>query len=202
MLRITLSCLVLSCFFLSSHALSETVRFRFDATNSNGDVVENLRVGDTFFLNAYTQDVGPDPAQGVFAAYLDVMIDPPIASIVGPVEAGVDYQNASDKGEVSVDLFDNFGGFTSALEPLGADERLIFSQEMQADALGEIEFMGVFANESPAFDVLRFGDNTPVLAADIDFGSLTLQIAEVPEPSGGVLFCLGAVALLVSRRRK
>ena len=201
MLRMACLCFVLSCFFLSS-VYGETVRFRLDATNTDGDVVNSVNIGDTFFLNAYAEDLGPDPVDGVFAAYMDVLIEPPIVSVAAAVEAGMLYQNGTIKGEVSPGLLDNFGGFSTGLEPVGAGEMLIFRQEMQADAGGQIVFSSAFANESPSFDVLRFGSSVPVLAEDIEFGSLTLQIAEVPEPSGGSLFCLGGLALMVSRRRR
>ena len=201
MSRIALLCFVLSCFFLSSDVFGQSVRFRLDATNTSGDVVETVGVGDTFFLNAYTEDLGPDPG-GVFAAYLDVLIEPTIASVIGPVEPGIQYQNGASDGVVSAGLLNNFGGFASVVDPFGAGELLVFSQEMQADALGEIEFTSAFANESPMFDVLRFGVNEAVLAADIEFGSLTLQVAEVPEPSCSMLFCLGGVAMMLSRRRR
>lgn len=207
--RFAFACLVLSSFVLSSPAMAQQVRFRLDATDVNGDLVDTVQVGDTFFLNAYTEDIGSDPAEGVFAAYLDVLIDPPIASAVGPVEAGDYFQNASDRGVFSSGLLNNYGGFSSdggdgrgGLNAVGPGEFLVFSAEMQADSVGQIEFTGTFANESPTFDVLVFSSLEPVLEQDIEFGSFTLQVAAVPEPSATLLAGMASAMLMLFRRTR
>ena len=82
-----------SIFVLCSHADAETVRFRLDTTNLAGDVVDTVSVGDRFLLNTYAEDVGDEPVEGVFAAYVDIEYDAGLASVLGPIEHGPLFSN-------------------------------------------------------------------------------------------------------------
>lgn len=185
---------------LSSNAIGQSVSFRLGTTTADGESIANISVGETFLLNTYVTDSRDENAEGVFAGYLDIEYDP-LAKVTGSLQYGPDYQNVT-KGELAENFINDAGAVSSSLTPIGNDEFLLFSLEMEATTAGDMTFVSKYADNSPTFDVLLFNMNTPIPEADIDFGAYTLTISEsVPEPSGALLG-LGTLFGVVAMRRQ
>lgn len=204
----------------SSLAHSQVVKFRLEATDLSGAPVDSVMVGDQFLLKSYTQHVGgfagaPEDG-GVFAGYLDINYDSSLASVAGDVDYAPLMSNGKN-GDLSPGFMDNIGSFGSSADPLaipvppGADEAFLFSVPMQATAAGALTFTGSESLEYPSFDVLVYGLDVPVPAKDIDFGSadvridfgsLSLNVQPVPEPTSVCLLLLGLVSTGMLRRRQ
>ena len=188
----------LTLFENGSTAYAQSVAFRIDATNANGDVVDSVPLGEKFFLNTYVQDVRANSV-GVFAAYLDIEYAP-LANVLGEPTFGDQYPNGQS-GQFSDGLMNDIGAF-GGVDPVGTDELHLIRIEMEATTVGETTFLSKFADNPPMFDVLVFDSLEPRPASDIDFGSYTLSITAVPEPSSLQLFFVTFVCLVTLRRRR
>lgn len=204
--------------FSSSFAVSQVVTFRLEATDLAGEPIDSITVGEEFILQTYTQQVGGfagDPEDGgVFAGYLDITYDSDLAAVTGEINHATLMSNGKS-GDLSAGFMDNIGGFGSSEDPLaipvppGPGESPLFSVPMQATAVGNLTFTGSESLEYPVYDVLVYGLDVPVPARDIDFGSadvridfgsLSLSVQPVPEPTGLALGAIGVFALLAIRR--
>lgn len=201
-----------------SDAQAQVVTFRLETTDLSGTPIDTVNVGDEFLLQTYTQHVGgyvgtPEEG-GVFAGYLDVAYDETLASVAGDIVHGPLYQNGMN-GDFAAGLLDNIGGFSSSgeqgigMDPIGPGEQLLFSLLMKADEAGDLTFSSSESLVYPAYDVLVYGLNEAVPARDIDFGlaalrldfgSATLNVQAVPEPSAFALLAIGFV--FVMRRKR
>ena len=156
----------------------EAVSIRLETTDLEGNVITTANVGDEFQLRAYVRDLQGDSTGGVFAAFLDVTYDSALASPVDDeIEHAPLFQNGVS-GDISVaGEFDEIGGFSNSLSPLGTDEQLLFTVTLNADSAGDLVFSSNPADNQPANDVLIFNSNNAVLLEEIDFGSTVLEIA-------------------------
>lgn len=200
---------------VASDALSQVVQFRLETTDMSGTPVDTVTVGDDFMLKTYTQHVGgyssPDFA-GVFAAYLDIMYDDAMTSVVGDVDFAELYSTVTSGDLSTPGMMDNIGGLGvifPTLEPLGIDEKLVFSVPMRAEAEGIASFVGADAESDIQHPVLVYGSNAAVPAKDVDFGAINTRLAfdstvlsVVPEPSSSVALLLGLFGIAHSQRRR
>jgi len=180
-----------------SVAGAQIVEFRLETTDASGSVIDTINVGEQFVLSVFTKqsDFGGAPEDGgVFAGYLDVAYDGALASVSGSVEYGSIYIEGKNAELGQDGLLDNVGSFSMSTEPLGGAERQLWSLLMQANSAGELNFVGSESLKYPEYDVLVYGNNAPVDAGDIAFGSTSLTI--VPEPSALALLLLGLMGCL------
>lgn len=207
-------------FLVPSDAQAQVVTFRLETTDLSGSAVDTVNVGDEFLLQAYAQHVGgyvgtPEEG-GVFAGYLDVDYDDSLASVAGDIVHGPLYQNGKN-GDFAAGLIDNIGGFSSSgelgigIDPIGPGEQLLFSLLMRAEAAGDLTFTSSESLEYPQYDVLVYGLDEAIPAREIDFGlaalrldfgSATVNVQAVPEPSAFALLAIGIVSVIRRKRSK
>ena len=154
--------------------------FRLETVNQFGTPITTTAPGSQFALRAYVQDVTP-AADGVFAAYLDVLYDVQLVGIDGTISYGEKYPNQQSGNTSIPGLIDEAGAF-DGLSPLGGGELLLFSVPMVANSEGTAVFSGDPADQLPAHDVLLFNVGTPVPSDEIDYGTTTLQIVAGEAP--------------------
>lgn len=158
-----------------------------------------IAVGSTFTLQVLVDDLRADDGdgnarddRGVFAGYIDVLMDSNLVSVVSDatnplgidVTFSSDYQNGTS-GSASSNLIDEIGAFQTGAIPLGADEQLLFEVTLQANAPGVAEFAADPADISPLHDTLLFEPTDPVALSQIAFGSLSVTITgAAPEGEG------------------
>ena len=203
----------------SANSFAQIVQFRLETTDTSGNAIDSVNVGEPFLLQTFVQQVGafqassPDDA-GVFAAYLDVNYEAELASVSGSVNYSPTYSNGKS-GVLSPGFMDNIGAFASSEDPLslpvpaGAEEQFLFSVPMTADSIGDLIFVGSESLTYPQYEVLVWTSLEPVPAQEIDFGDASLRIdfgstslSVVPEPSGLGSLALGGVGALGLRRRR
>ncbi|MCH2612838.1 MAG: hypothetical protein MK006_17370, partial [Pirellulales bacterium] len=156
------------------------VAFRIAATTTNGTPISEIKEGDSFQLRGYTQDVRTSNADGVFAAYFDVVYDTDYVSRIGTPTHFAPYVNYKSANLDNAAVLDEYGGFSTSFTPLPnpSDEKLVFSIPMRANAAGTAIFTTNMADDSPSHDVLVFNQNDSVESNEITFGSYQLEITE------------------------
>ena len=125
----------------------DVVRVRLETTDLDGNVVADVDVGEDFVLRGYVQDLTDRETGGVFAAYFDVLYDETIVSVDGGLEFSATYSNVKS-GDLSVAGVMDEVGAIDGLTPLGPDEFLLFSVQMNADADGSVDFVSAPAGET------------------------------------------------------
>jgi len=155
-------------------AAAATVRVRLQATDTSGNPITSIKAGESFQLRAFVQDLRTE-SQGVFASYFDVEYAAALADVSGAPTFSADYSSGR-LGDVTVDGLVNEVGAFAGLTPLGPDEKLLFTLDMQAMAAGTLDLSANAADVSPAHDTLLFGQNTAVPVADIEFVGASLTI--------------------------
>ena len=150
------------------------VNYRLEAIDSLGNVLTEVSVGDDFTLRGLVQDLRTG-AEGVFAGYVDAVIENQFVSITGPITFGAEYQNATSGDLSQVGLIDEVGAM-SGLSPLGGSEQILFTIPVRADSAGTEVFSTNAADGSPATDTLLFGSNDPVNTAKIAYQSTPLTV--------------------------
>lgn len=158
------------------------VVFRLEATDGDGQVITSIDSGDTFNLNVYVQDTSPEPREGVFSAYLDVLWDSALAAVDGTINYSDVYLNGRTGDTSSAGLIDEVGAFDGD-QPLGPDERLLFSVPLVTAGQGELTLSADPADVLPFGDVLLYDTLTDAVPQEqIDYGSVTLTILGLTEP--------------------
>ena len=153
------------------------VAFRIAATTTNGTPISEIKEGDSFQLRGYTQDVRTSNADGVFAAYFDVVYDTDYVSRIGTPTHFTPYVNAKSAILNNAGVLDEIGPIAS-LNTLGSDEKLLFTIPMRANAAGTAIFTSNVADDTPSHHVLVFNENNAVETNEITFGSYQLEITE------------------------
>ena len=160
-------------------SVTNQVQFTLQTTDSNGIAISQVTVGQNYQLRVFTRDVRTN-AQGVFAAYLDVVYPSALTSISGPIVFGTAYPN-DRKADLSQDGLINDAGAFAGLTPTGSDAVLVMTIPMTADEVGTFEFSTNPA-EGVINEILVFGSDAVVPANQILYGSTSLT--SVPaEPS-------------------
>jgi len=168
------------------------VEVTLTATDLAGNPITSIQAGADFLLQATVQDLRPFP-QGVFAAYADITFDPARALVDGPITYGPDYPNGQSGDSSSPGLIDEAGAFDGFF-PLGGSPRVLFVVPMTATAAGTLDFVLDPADILPDHNILVFGSNSPVPAADVRFVNDSLEVQPAPNTvvvAGGVLVVTG-----------
>jgi VCBS repeat-containing protein len=152
-----------------------TVDLSFTITKPDGSAITTLSVGQDFVLHVFAQDVRSS-AQGVFAAYLDVNYDGTKATVTGPITYSSTYSNDQAGTTTTAGLIDEGGAFAGSTSPLGATKREVFSVPLRASASGTLTFSGDPADNLPTHNVLVYGQDGAVPAAQIHYGLASVEV--------------------------
>ncbi len=176
------------------------VNYRIETTNSSGTVLTEIEEGSSFQLRIYGQDLRADDGnadgvdrRGIFAAYLDVLVDSDLVSTVFKPPTvqdprnflntgGPEYDTNGLSGTSLVNIIDEYGAFQNGTQPLGPTEQLLGIITLEADAPGLAEFFVDPADLSPLHDTLLFEPTDPV---DIDRINLGLTSINITAAAGG-----------------
>jgi hypothetical protein len=143
---------------LNSHrdTSGELMQFRVEATDENGDPIEEITVGQTFYLSVFARDNRSSP-QGIFAAYADLDVDTDLAT---PVDEEQPLEHL---------------GSVFAAEPTEHEEELVYRGQFTADAVGELDF-----SAAPSFglgmELFLFGISSPLSLDHVAYSGGTLNI--------------------------
>jgi len=168
------------------------VNFRLATTDASGTPISQVAAGSQFELRVFVQDLRSNDGdgdnldeRGVFAAYLDLLYDSGLASVVSDagnrfgfdIEFGPQYNTNGLSASASVlNIIDEAGAFQSSSVPLGSGEFLLATVTFEADAAGTVRFQADPADISPLHDSLLFEPTDPVALDQINFGSTTITI--------------------------
>ncbi|HBE69992.1 MAG TPA: hypothetical protein DDW52_17740, partial [Planctomycetaceae bacterium] len=165
-------------------------------TDASGNEIDQISVGQTFQLRGYVKDLrtaGPD--LGIFAAYEDVLYDAGLVSVIATdtndpnlgfeVSFGPDYQRVREGNARVPGLINEIGAVSTGNLPLGTDERLLFTVNMTANAVGQANFIADPADISPLHDVLTYEPVEPVPFDQITFGFDSLNIVSGSDNGAG-----------------
>lgn len=147
------------------------------ARNSNGDVINNVSVGQTFVLELVGVDArGALIRDGVFAMYADILFD---SNIVRPVAGStIEYVGdftLSSKGSFLTGLIDELGAASNRTQATDEAESLIARVQMEAVASGTVNIRSEEADEASS-EILLYGEDNQIAADDIFFGSVSLTV--------------------------
>ncbi|MCH5375285.1 MAG: beta-propeller domain-containing protein, partial [Planctomycetes bacterium] len=120
-------------------------RIRLEAVDSDGNAITSIQSGKSFLLNVYAEDLRRD-AQGVYAAYVDILYRDRLLHVDGDVAFGAEFINGRTVRIDTPGLVDEIGAF-GGLSPLGAGERVIASIPLVADRAGSAKFTLAEADE-------------------------------------------------------
>jgi large repetitive protein len=146
--------------------------------DSQENPVTTISSGEDFWVFAYVQDIRT-PAEGVFAAYMDILFDTTIvssqASSLTDVIFGTKYQNGKSGFFATPGLIDEIGAF-GPITPVGGGKELLFAIPFRADQAGQVTFR-LDPSDSIGREVLVFGENEPVTWNAITLANATLTVS-------------------------
>ncbi len=183
----------------------DLVRVRLVTTDTNGNPISSIAQGQSFLVQAFVEDLRSQ-AQGVFAAYLDMMYSSTLVGVNGSITFSPTYPNGQSGSTSVVGIVDEAGAFDGQ-NPLGPGEQLLLSVPFIANATGTASFTANPA-DLQGNDVLLFGVNNAISTEDIQFVGTSLQIgggttlpgisisdAQVQEGNSGVTAAVFNVSL-------
>jgi hypothetical protein len=148
---------------------------RLEAVNTSGTPVTTVPVGSSFFVNAYVRDGRSINADGVFAAYMDILYDASRVAATGTrFDTGI-YQNNTSGDLSRAGLVNEVGAYAARLDALDGQEYRVFRVEFTATASGSVIFRPDQARDV-GHELLRFGENAPVPPSSLDFSAASIQV--------------------------
>ena len=150
------------------------VEYSLELTDTNGNPVSAVTVGDDFVLRILVEDLRETP-RGAFSAYLDVVWNDNRVEATGPLTYGTAFPNVHTGDTSNGNLIDEAGG-TGGFSELGGGQFLVFSVPMRAVSSGAVTLEAESADNSPHTDTLLFGTNTAIDPDVIVFNSVELQV--------------------------
>ncbi|MCA9121339.1 MAG: tandem-95 repeat protein [Planctomycetaceae bacterium] len=152
----------------------DLVAYGLEVTDSMGNPVSAVTVGEEFVLHVTAEDLRVAPA-GVFGAYLDVQYTSEFSEVSGPIKYSPEYPN-DHVGDISVaGLIDEVGAF-SGTQLLGGGAFEVFQIPFQATSPGQIVFESNPADNVPFGQTLLFNVDDSIADEDITFGRVTLRV--------------------------
>lgn len=152
---------------------------RLELTDTNGNVIDSVDVGQEFRLNLYGVDSRERlERRGVFAAFADVLFDGSLVRAVpgSSIEFADDFGTVQ-RGTISSGLIDELGAASSRTTPTNEIESLIATVRMEALAAGTVNFVSEAADDTGS-EVLVFASNDQVPASAVNYQSTTLAIGQ------------------------
>jgi hypothetical protein len=149
----------------------DLMEFDVVVTNVDGEQVESVAVGEAFIVEIYVQDLRDD-GRGVFSAYADIEFAGVDVTIDGRFEFGEAFPNGHT-GMVVGGNVDELGAVSSI--SVGDNSRTLLAKfSATANSAGSITIV-TSAPDDVASDNTLYDRNTEVRAANIHFGSTTIE---------------------------
>ena len=180
----------------------DIIQLKLKVTDTTGAELEQVRVGDTFQLRGYVEDVRTVAARfGVFAAFQDILYNSQLVSVntstnqLGFAVAFDPLYNPVDpitgqaiiSGDIRIPGLINELGSIQADQstPVGRGEKLQWVVTLQAKAVGTASFLGDPADVKPFHDSLVFDPTTPLTPNQIRYLSDSVVITAATGGTGG-----------------
>lgn len=154
-------------------------RLSLELTDSSGNPITRLGVGDDFMLQGKLQDLRDIGPTGVFAAFMDITYPGDLATVTGPIVYGPEYPNGQSGDTSEPGFIDEVGAF-DGLARTGDGVALLFSIPMQATGEGDLVFNASPADILPAHNVLLFDEDDPVPFDKIEYGTTMVTVSSEP----------------------
>ncbi len=166
-----------------NESAEQLVRVRLEVTDTAGNPITQVNVGDGFQVRAYVFDLRPTGNTGVFEAFTDVTYNAALASVAGAIVHAPDYLGTASGDATTAGLLNEVGGL-SGITPLGPEERLLFTVPFTATAGGTLNFTADPA-DFIGNDMLLF-DMTPVVPIppeQVMYGATSVNVIGPPSIS-------------------
>jgi len=164
---------------------SPLVNFRLETTNLSGQRITSIAPNGEFLVQAFIEDLREPLADGVFAAYMDIIYTSDLVSANGDfadIVFNTIYDGQRSGNTLTPGIVDEVGAF-DGLDPIGPGELFFFSVPFVA---GSQEGTAVFesdpADDLPANDVLLYNLDTPVPSSLVVYGSVEIDIVAGDPP--------------------
>ena len=158
------------------NVLPNDARLSLEITDSSGNPISRLGVGDDFILQGKIQDLRDIGPTGVFAAFMDITYPADLATVTGPIVYGPEYPNGQSGDTSEAGFIDEIGAF-DGLARTGDGVAMLFSVPMQATSEGDLVFNASPADILPAHNVLLFVVGDPVPFDKIEYGSTMITVS-------------------------
>jgi cyclophilin family peptidyl-prolyl cis-trans isomerase len=150
------------------------IDFILRIVDANGNVLNNLTVGQEFFLEGYVADTRQDVEQtGVFVFYTDITYSSNV-QVNGAIQNGGVYTGQRTGSSTTPGLLDEVGGF-AGLSPLGDGEFLFVRVPMKAIGGGTVTFTADPA-DGEIVELGFYGTETPATPDDVRYGTASASI--------------------------
>ncbi len=159
-----------------------------------GNVLTTTTAGQEFILEVYAEDKRAVP-KGVFSAYLDVLFDQELVSVVNAPEFSSDFPWASDYDITTPGVLSEAGAATGVVATTGSGQKLLYSATLVAEKAGTVTFRGDPADDLPTHVVTVYGQDSAVDESDISYDTATLQIVGASVPYSTAAACGGLTVL-------
>ena len=153
----------------------DIVSIRLEATDLLGTPIVATADDSDFLLTAYVKDTSAD-AQGVFAAYIDLLYNSSLIEPNGEIEFGSQFANGVSGDFKTLGVVNEIGAFQQSLQPVLGGETRLFTIPFSAIGAGQAVFQSDPADLLSAHAVLVYGDNQTISSERIDYGGFTLEI--------------------------
>lgn len=156
-------------------ATPKDIELEFKIVDANGDVLNNLTVGQEFFLEAYISDTRPEGESqlaGIFSFFADITYSTNIM-LNGTIQRTT-YSNQATGNTSTPGLFDEFGGLAGTTA-LGRGEFLFFRAPMKVTGTGTVT-VGANPHENSGLEIGLYGATVPTTAEEIKFGTTTATV--------------------------
>ncbi len=150
-------------------------------TDAAGNVLPEVSVGQTFYLEMWVGDLRGEVFGGVLAAYADIVYNAARASVSGPAIFSSNYSLDQSLLTGTAGLLDELGARTT--DELGGDERRLVRVPMVATSEGALGFTANAAGVAGhGVRLSQLNDSLPPNL--VDFGSTTVNVV-LPFVSAG-----------------
>lgn len=156
-------------------AVAKDIELKLKIVDANGNVLNNLTVGQEFFLEGYVSDtrpVGESQLAGVFSFFTDITYSTNI-QLNGTIQRTT-YANQPTGDTTTAGLFDEFGGL-AGVTALGRGDFLFFRAPMKVTGSGTVT-VGSNPRENEGLEIGLYGATIPTTSAEIKFGSTTATV--------------------------
>ena len=184
--------------FVTESEQNFLVELGLRAVNEIGEVLSEIAVGDTFWLEFTASDLR-ETGIGVFAAFFDLIVPTENLVLTGPVEYGEGFQEIA-QGGFSEGEVDDFGAIGEVAAPSNEPNQVLLRIQARATGVGNIVLQPEPADQRGTETLLR-GIDDEIDPSRVRFNALTLSIVnEVADPmdanGDGSLTPLDALVIL------